>query len=319
MRPEINEPLNSGQYPSGGDKALPTASARDYPWPPVLPSHAAVSWRGDAFLVGSELFPYLVYSEADSAWSDELTDLHEEQASSTHPIDVASRQLAIDSMRLLGGSPLILDVGCSSGFLIRELRERLPGAQLLGADYLSGVVQKASVRNPGVPFVQFDLRECPLPSNSLDGITALNVLEHIDDDERALGHIRRILRVGGIAHIEVPAGPSSFDMYDEVLLHYRRYRLPELEKRARSAGFKVEKATHLGFFVYPLFRLAKLRNRYVGRRLNLDRKRALVAQQIGRTAGSRWMGTALALEHELGRRVAFPFGIRCVLRLRKQG
>jgi SAM-dependent methyltransferase len=318
MRSEISESLDSGQYPRG-NKAPASPAAGGYPWPPVPRLEGAVSWRGDAFLVGSESLPYLAYSEAESAWSDELTDLHEQQASSTHPIDVASRQLAIDSMRLLGETPVILDVGCSSGFLLRELRERMPGAQLLGADYLSGVVKKASVRNPGVPFVQFDLRECPLPGNSLDGITALNVLEHIDDDQKALGHIHRILRPGGIAHIEVPAGPSSFDMYDEVLLHHRRYRLPELEKRVRNLGFCVEKATHLGFSLYPLFKLAKLRNRHIGGHLDLARKQALVAQQIGRTASSRWMRAALALECKLGQRVPFPFGIRCILRLRKPG
>lgn len=317
MRPEINEPLNGGQDLRDGQAPAPAACG--YPWPPVPRSHGAVSWRGDAFLVGSESLPYLAYSEADSAWSDELTDLHEEQAGSTHPIEVASRQLAIDSMRLLGEALVILDVGCSSGFLIRELREQIPGAQLIGADYLSGVVEKASLRNPGVPFVQFDLRECPLPANSLDGITALNVLEHIDDDQKALGHLHRILRPGGIAHIEVPAGPSSFDMYDEVLMHHRRYRLPELEKRVRNVGFRVEKATHLGFLLYPLFKAAKLRNRYVDRRLNPDQKRALVAQQIGRTAGSCWMRIVFALEYGLGKRASFPFGIRCVLRLRKPG
>lgn len=318
MRSEINEPVSPGQY-MGDDNVLPPPVVCDYPWPPVPRSHGAVSWRGDAFQVGCELSPYLVYSEADSAWSDELTDLHEEQASTTHPIDVASRQLATDSMRLLGETPVILDVGCSSGFLIQELRVHMARAQLIGADYLSGVLRKAGVRNPGVPFVQFDLRECPLPSNSLDGITALNVLEHIDDDQTALGHIHRILRPGGIAHLEVPAGPSSFDMYDEVLLHHRRYRLPELKRRVRNLGFRVEKATHLGFFLYPLFKLAKLRNRAVGRRLDPDQKQTLVAQQIGRTAGSYWMKRVLSWEYELGKRVSFPFGIRCVLRLRKQG
>lgn len=319
MRSEINEGLNPGQYPRGDKLPASPAAASGYPWPPVPHLHGAVRWRGDAFLVGSELFPYLAYSETDSAWSDELTDLHEEQAGSTHPIEVASRRLAIDSMRLLGEAPVILDVGCSSGFLLRELRDQMPTAQLVGADYLSGAVKKASVRNPGVPFVQFDLRKCPLPGNSLDGITALNVLEHIDDDQKALGHIHRILRPGGIVHIEVPAGPSSFDMYDEVLLHHRRYRLPELEKRVRDLGFRVEKATHLGFLLYPLFKPAKLRNRYIGRHLDSDRKQALVAQQISRTAGSRWIRAALALEYKLGKRASFPFGIRCVLRLRKPG
>ncbi|MBV9489332.1 MAG: class I SAM-dependent methyltransferase, partial [Verrucomicrobia bacterium] len=246
------------------------------------------------------MVPYLVYSEAESAWSDELTDFHEENATTSHPVDVASRKLAIESMRLLGESPIILDVGCSSGFLIQELRAQMPKAQLLGADYLRGLIKRASERCPGVPFLQFDLRECPLPDNSLDGVTALNVLEHIDDDQKALGHIYRVLRTGGIAHIEVPAGPSNFDMYDEVLLHHRRYRLSELEERVRNLGFRVEKATHLGFLLYPCFKLVKLRHRHLSRRLAPDRKRALVAERIVRTSNSFWTRAVLSWELGLG-------------------
>jgi SAM-dependent methyltransferase len=78
-------------------------------------------------------------------------------------------------------------------------------------DYLFNVVLSASRRVRSAPFLQFDLRNCPLAADCLDGVTALNVLEHIDDDFKALQEIHRILRRGGLAHIEVPADPSSFD------------------------------------------------------------------------------------------------------------
>ena len=72
-------------------------------------------------------------------------------------------------------------------------------------------------------------------------MTALNVLEYIDDDRKALTEIYRILKSGGLAHIEVPADPASFDLYDEVLLHFRRYRLSELIAKASAIGFVVRK------------------------------------------------------------------------------
>jgi ubiquinone/menaquinone biosynthesis C-methylase UbiE len=74
---------------------------------------------------------------------------------------------------------------------------------------------------------------------------------------KALSEIYRILKSSGFAHIEVPADPGSFDLYDEVLLHFRRYRLSDLVAKSEAAGFIVRKATHLGFLIYPIFRHAR--------------------------------------------------------------
>ena len=169
---------------------------------------------------------------------------------------------------------------------------------------------------PGLPILQFDLRRCPLPDACVDAVTALNVLEHIDDDAGALREIARILRPGGVAHVEVPAGPDLFDVYDEQLMHHRRYHLGDLLAKARGAGFEVLRGTHLGFFLYPPFAWVKRRNR---RLLSLPaaEKRALVAGQIRRTSGSRGLDFALRVEEAWGRLVRYPTGIRCLAGLRK--
>jgi ubiquinone/menaquinone biosynthesis C-methylase UbiE len=290
----------------------------DFPWPPLTGFAELPHWNGRFFIVGSVEDRVLRYGDAQSAWSDELTAMHEAEASSTHPIDLASRSLALQSMQCLSGSPTILDIGCSSGVLIEDLRRAIPDAQVIGSDYLINVVEKASRRIPNVPFIQFDLRQCPLPDDCVDGVTALNVLEHIDDDFTALREIRRILKPAGIAHIEVPADPSSFDLYDEVLLHFRRYRLPDLMAKAGDAGFAVMKATHLGFFVFPLFKYVKRRNQKEGKNLTHEEKKALVARQIGRTARTRLLSIAFKFERILGTVVSYRMGIRAVLRLRKR-
>jgi SAM-dependent methyltransferase len=290
-----------------------------FPWPIIGKSKTTPVWDGSQFVIGSERFEILTYSESESAWSPELTALHEKEASTSHPIDIASRMMAIESMKLLQGrrNPIILDVGCSSGFLVEDLLRQIPQASISGADYLPNVVLSAARRVRSAPFLQFDLRNCPLATGCLDGVTALNVLEHIDDDFKALQEIHRILRQGGLAHIEVPADPSSFDLYDEVLMHFRRYRLRDLTQRALEAGFAILKATHLGFFVYPLFKIVKQRNQKAGKTLSYDEKKTLVARQIGRTARTRLLSTAFKLERIFNPLVSFPFGIRAVLRLQK--
>jgi ubiquinone/menaquinone biosynthesis C-methylase UbiE len=291
-----------------------------FPWPAIGQSKILPKWKGDHFVLGSERFEVLTYSQSQSAWSPELTALHEKEASTSHPIDVASRKMAVESMKLIQSppKPIILDVGCSSGFLVEDLLREVPHAAVIGADYLPDVVRSASRRLQNAPFLQFDLRNCPLNDDCLDGVTALNVLEHIDDDFKALKEIQRILRRGGVAHIEVPADPSSFDLYDEVLMHFRRYRLRDFAQKAGDAGFVILKATHLGFLVYPLFKLVKRRNQRSGQNLSYDQKKDLVGRQIGTTARTQVLSTVFELERSLGTVVSYPFGIRAVVRLQKR-
>jgi ubiquinone/menaquinone biosynthesis C-methylase UbiE len=290
-----------------------------FPWPAIGEKAIVPVWNGNRFLVESEQFEILTYNQGKSAWSPELTALHEKEASTSHPIDIASRKMAIESMKLvrMRRHPVIIDVGCSSGFLVKDLLRKIPEAAVMGADYLPDVVLNAARRARGAPFLQFDLRNCPFADDCFDGVTALNVLEHIDDDSKALQEIQRILKPGGLAHIEVPADPSSFDLYDEVLMHFRRYQLRDLTAKARNAGFTILKATHLGFFVYPLFKVVKRHNQKIGKNLTSEQKKEIVARQIGTTARTRILSAAFELERFWGSIVSYPWGIRAVLRLQK--
>ena len=298
------------------------AALAGFPWPKPVAAAAPPRWADGQFSLDGQPCRVVCYDAADSHWSAELTDLHEAEAGSDHPIDRASRRLAVrslvGSLAGRGGVPVVLDVGCSSGFVIEEIQGALPHAALIGSDYIAPPLEKLAARQPGLPLLQFDLRRCPLPDACVDAVTALNVLEHIDDDQGALHEIARILRPGGVAHIEVPASPGCYDVYDEQLMHHRRYRLRELTAKARAAGFEVRRATHLGCLVFPAFWLVKQRGR---RLLSLPdaEKKALVARQIRQTGSSALLGAVLKLEETLGHFVTFPFGIRCVAVLRKPG
>ncbi len=289
-----------------------------FPWPSPPGTAAAPRWSGARFEFEGQNVRVLAYEVGTSHWSDDLTSLHEAEAGQDHPIDRASRRLAVASMaRLKADDPIVLDVGCSSGFVLEYLRLAIPRASLIGADYLRGPLESLAVRMPDIPILQFDLRRCPLPSACVDGVTCLNVLEHIDDHEQAMAEIYRILKPGGIAHIEVPAGPTLYDIYDEYLLHHRRYQQRELIALAQKTGFKVEKATHLGFSVFAAFWWVKRRNR---KKMHLPKavKERLVADQIRATRVSSLFAAVIKLETLVGQYLSYPWGIRCVCVLRKQ-
>jgi ubiquinone/menaquinone biosynthesis C-methylase UbiE len=292
----------------------------NFPWPTSAKMSARPVWRGDAFLVGTEKRRILEFGQSESHWSPELTVLHEEEAGANHPIDRASRELAVASLKqfVTVERPVILDVGSSSGYVLTEIQRALPDAALIGSDYLLPPLLTLAKKMPELPILQFDLRHCPLPDNCVDAVTALNVLEHVDQDEQGLAQIYRILRPGGVVHIEVPAGPGLFDIYDELLLHHRRYRLRDLTAMARRVGFELLRKTHLGFVVFPAFWFAKKRNR---RHLPLSntKKRDIVAAQIRGSQRSKLLDSCLALERRFGRKLlSYPWGIRCIVVGRKE-
>jgi SAM-dependent methyltransferase len=164
---------------------------------------------------------------------------------------------------------------------------------------------------PGLPLLRFDLVKCPLPSASVDAAVLLNVLEHIEDDAGAVGQVARVLKPGGVAVIEVPAGPGLYDAYDKYLRHYRRYRLPDVARLLERAGLRVVERSHLGFLIYPAFVLVKRMNR---RWLDApeDMQRSVVERSIASSGHGPLLRWATAIEERFARWISYPAGIRCV-------
>jgi SAM-dependent methyltransferase len=281
--------------------------------------HTAVpEWNGRSFTVGQSDMAILSYDAGTSGWTDDLTAFHENNAGDVHYIDVASRRHTLAELRrwLSVSSPVIIDIGCSSGWMLRDLRREFSSGSILGADYVRGPLEKLAKTMKGMPLLQFDLTRCPLPDASVDAAVLLNVLEHIEDDCAALHHVARILKPGGVAVIEVPAGPHLFDVYDKLLMHHRRYRMPELLEKVTGAGLEPLSRSHLGFFLYAPFWAAKKRGR---RFLNAspEVQRSVVSKSIG-TARHPLMHKVMSLEAAVRRHVYYPAGIRCLLSCRRK-
>lgn len=284
-----------------------------FPWPAPPGCADAPVWTGHGFRVGGAPVPVLSYRVGASGWTDELTSFHEDNAGPDHFIDRASRAHALSQVKrhARGPRPVVLEVGCSSGFFVRDLRRALPHAFVIGSDYVRGPLEALARRLPDVPLVQFDLVRCPLPDACVDVVVLLNVLEHIEDDAAAVRQVRRILRPGGAAVIEVPAGPHLFDVYDKVLLHHRRYRLRGLRRLLEGAGFDVAHASSLGTLLYPGFWYVKRKNqRYLSEPAEVQR--AVVARAMRATARNRLLESVMWAEALLRQTVPLPFGIRCL-------
>jgi SAM-dependent methyltransferase len=286
-----------------------------FSFPPLPHSSQIPEWTGRGFVFGDQRTPVLEYSENFDGWSDGLTALHEEVAKDTHPIDVASRKDALAQVKrcLPSSESVILEIGCSSGFFIRDLVKSFPDATIVGADVVKEPLYRLAKDYPGVPLIRFDLLQCPLPDQSIDVLVMLNVLEHIEDDVGALKKIFNLLRSGGSLIIEVPACPFLYDAYDAELHHFRRYSVSELQRKLGGVGFKVCRKSHLGFALFPAFLAVKLVNKW----LPVRRKKTVVRDQAARTSESRLMKLAMDFELSLLSRLTLPFGIRILMVAKK--
>ncbi len=99
---------------------------------------------------------------------------------------------------------------------------------------------------------QYDLCDIALQDNAIDMILCFHVLEHIEDDHKAISELYRILLPGGQAYIQTPF--KSGEIYEDSSLrtprerkvyfgqedHVRIYSPDGLRARLQNGGFKVE-------------------------------------------------------------------------------
>lgn len=265
--------------------------------------------------------PFIAYEAAiDVNWSAELEELHEE-SSRDHFMDVATRQGIIDGIAgHVDSECVILDVGCSTGYLLEDLRSEFPRASLVGVDLVAEGLRKAHALVPEALLLLADCTSLPLPDQSVSAIVSANVLEHVPDDAAALREMRRMLVPEGHAAIVVPAGPGLYDYYDDFLGHERRYARGELAAKGRAAGLRVIQDATIGGFLYPAFWWVKKRNRSRHRNPTPEERQALVARDIARTENSAIGGLTCRAERRLRQRgLVPPVGVRSLVVFEREG
>ena len=182
--------------------------------------------------------------------------------------------------------PRILDVGCGTGANLKTLSE-FGDAQ--GVDVSQDAIDFC--RERGLTNVKLGAaEELPYDDGTFDLVTALDVVEHLDDDVGGLREMRRVLRPGGRALIFVPTFMWLWGVQDVVSNHRRRYTLPELRRAMVDAGFEVERATYANITFLPPVFLIRMLMRITGiktdteARINIPVFNPLFARVLGAEA-----------------------------------
>ena len=195
----------------------------------------------------------------------------------------------------------ILDIGCGTGANL-ELLSEFGDAQ--GVDVSPEALTFCRTR--GLAQVrQGEAEHLPYEDSKFDLVTALDVIEHLDDDLSGLKEMRRVLHPDGRALIFVPAFMFLWGVQDDISNHRRRYRLSEIKDALRAAGFELERGTYANItFFFPIL-LGRLLMRITGFRPASENNLT-----IGSLNGA--LGKLLGAESVFLRHLNFPFGVSIV-------
>ncbi|MDP4506450.1 class I SAM-dependent methyltransferase [Nonomuraea turcica] len=151
-------------------------------------------------------------------------------------------------LRGLGRPGRALDIGAAGGGNTRVLTEA--GWDATATDSSETAVELA--RQRGVKAVWADARALPFERDSMDLVTAFDVLEHIREDHLVTEEIARVLAPGGHALIAVPCDMALWSAHDHAVGHVRRYHRDSLTGVVEKAGLQVQRVWSWNVLLRPL-------------------------------------------------------------------
>jgi SAM-dependent methyltransferase len=124
------------------------------------------------------------------------------------------------------------------------LRPRLP---IEGTQFVDiSAPALAKLRERGAQVVQSQVTSLPFADGAFDLVCALDIIEHVDDEDGALSELSRVAKSGATLLISTPLHPSLWTSFDDFVGHKRRYEPPRLLAKLAQHHLVVERSAAFG-------------------------------------------------------------------------
>jgi SAM-dependent methyltransferase len=144
----------------------------------------------------------------------------------------------------------ILDAGCGAGVFSFNLARRYPEARITGMDLSRDEIAQAQqiAATGGFNNASFEVGDIAAEgmANSFDLIICVDILEHIDDDDKAIAGLYRKLTEGGILVLHIPHLYRRYPFLKkqinfDVVTHVRPgYEFDDISAKVSAAGFSIQ-------------------------------------------------------------------------------
>ena len=161
----------------------------------------------------------------------------------------------------------VLDTCCGTGDFVKTIKKQCPKVKVIGLDFSSEMVKLAKQKNPKGTFIVGDCTDLPFGDGEFDYVTNGFGLRNVENGDKALDEINRVLKKGGkflhmdfgyhnifwsILDLVVPVlvkilGKNS-NPYGYLLRTKKEFPEPDdLVKKFEQHGFKCEKVRNYIF------------------------------------------------------------------------
>jgi len=150
----------------------------------------------------------------------------------------------------------ILDAGCGKGGLLALLSYR---GEVMGVDASEEAVnfcrEKYNFKvQPAL------IQDLPFVDSAFDFIFCVDVIEHLEDDLKAMRELYRVLKPGGFLITTIPAFMSLWGYHDQEQGHFRRYTKATFFQLSTQAGFKIGRFYYFKSLLFlPLYFMRKFK------------------------------------------------------------
>lgn len=199
----------------------------------------------------------------------------------------------------------ILDVGCGTGANL-EMLSQFGSAE--GVDVSDEALEFC--RRKGLAVQKGLAEKLPYADATFDITTALDVVEHLDDDIAGLKEMHRVTKTGGYSLIFVPAFMWLWGVQDDISHHRIRYTRKQIVERLEKAGYTVERATYANFTFFAPILGGRTLMKLTGIKPDSE-------NNINVSALNGLFGKIFSAERHILKNLDFPFGVSIVIVARK--
>ena len=201
--------------------------------------------------------------------------------------------------------PRILDIGCGTGANL-EMLSQYGSAE--GVDVSDDALEFC--RRKGLTVQKGLAEKLPYDDESFDITTALDVVEHLDNDIAGLQEMFRVTKKGGYSLVFVPAFMWLWGVQDDVSNHRIRYTKRQIVERLEAAGFTIERATYANLTFFAPILAGRALMKVTGIKPESE-------NNVNISALNGVFGKLFSAERFWLKRFNFPLGVSIVVQARK--
>jgi len=179
------------------------------------------------------------------------------QVETSHWFYVGKREIVrhwIRRVHPLGLNDLLVDCGAGTGAFAAEMTT---ACRVIALDDHEESLVLARQKLGPAQVMKGTCVNIPLPENSVDVLTALDVIEHVEQDRQALAEFSRVVKPGGLVVVTVPALMMLWSDWDVALHHFRRYTKRSLLAIIPRDSFEIVRCSYVNVAAFPLVVLVR--------------------------------------------------------------